>query len=43
MLGSLLDIIIGSVAMIPGFISYPLAGVLLTRGVSYSVFTFTSY
>ncbi|MFW6269582.1 MAG: hypothetical protein ACOC4G_05840, partial [Bacillota bacterium] len=37
LLGSLLAIIIGSIAMIPGFISYPLAGVLLARGVSYSV------
>jgi uncharacterized membrane protein YraQ (UPF0718 family) len=37
LLGSFLAIIVGSIAMIPGFISYPLAGVLLTRGVSYSV------
>ncbi len=29
--------IIGSVALIPGFISYPLAGILVKNGVSYPV------
>lgn len=37
LLGSFLAIIIGSISLIPGFISYPLAGVLLSQGVSYSV------
>ncbi len=37
LLGSFLAIIIGSISLIPGFISYPLAGVLLSRGVGYSV------
>ena len=29
--------VIGSVAIMPGFISYPLAGILVNTGVSYSV------
>jgi len=29
--------IIGSISIIPGFIAYPLAGILVTAGVSYSV------
>jgi len=29
--------IIGAIAIIPGFISYPLAGILVNTGVSYSV------
>ena len=37
LLGSLLAIIVGSIVMMPGFIAYPLAGVLLTRGVNYTV------
>jgi len=37
LLGSLLGIIVGSITMMPGFIAYPLAGVLLVRGVSYTV------
>jgi len=37
LLGSLLGIITGSIVMMPGFIAYPLAGVLLARGVSYTV------
>jgi len=37
LLGSLLGIIAGSIIMMPGFIAYPLAGVLLTRGVGYTV------
>ncbi|MGM0419984.1 MAG: hypothetical protein ACQEQG_03215 [Bacillota bacterium] len=36
-LGSFLGLIIGSITMMPGFIAYPLAGVLLSRGVSYMV------
>ncbi|MFW6270626.1 MAG: hypothetical protein ACOC4G_11160 [Bacillota bacterium] len=36
-LGSLLAIVVGSIVMMPGFIAYPLAGVLLTRGVGYTV------
>jgi len=37
LLGGLLGLIIGSITMMPGFIAYPLAGVLLARGVSYTV------
>ncbi len=37
LLGSLLGLIIGSITMMPGFIAYPLAGILLGRGVSYMV------
>ncbi len=37
LLGGLLAIIVGSITMMPGFIAYPLAGVLLSRGVSYTV------
>ena len=37
LLGSLLAVLVGSIVMMPGFIAYPLAGVLLTRGVSYTV------
>jgi len=29
--------IIGSVSLIPGFIAYPLSGILIAKGVSYSV------
>ncbi len=36
-LGSFLGLIVGSITMMPGFIAYPLAGILLTRGVSYMV------
>ncbi|MFW5789840.1 MAG: hypothetical protein ACOCWE_01175 [Bacillota bacterium] len=36
-LGSIMGLIIGSITMMPGFIAYPLAGVLLSRGVSYMV------
>ncbi len=36
-LGSVLGLIVGSITMMPGFIAYPLAGILLTRGVSYMV------
>lgn len=37
LIGSGLGLIIGSVTMMPGFIAYPLAGILLSRGVSYMV------
>ncbi|MFW6269893.1 MAG: hypothetical protein ACOC4G_07400 [Bacillota bacterium] len=36
-LGVLLGLIIGSITMMPGFIAYPLAGILVGRGVSYMV------
>ena len=36
-LGILLGLITGSVTMMPGFIAYPLSGILLERGVSYMV------
>jgi len=36
-LGSVLGLIVGSITMMPGFIAYPLAGILLARGVSYMV------
>jgi uncharacterized membrane protein YraQ (UPF0718 family) len=35
--GYLLAAVIGAIALIPGFIAYPLAGTLLTSGVSYPV------
>jgi uncharacterized membrane protein YraQ (UPF0718 family) len=35
--GILVASLIGSVALIPGFISYPLAAILLKQGASYSV------
>lgn len=37
LLGVFLGLIIGSVTMIPGFVAYPLAGILLEKGVSYMV------
>ena len=36
-LGVFLGLMIGSVTMMPGFIAYPLAGILLSQGVSYMV------
>ncbi|MGB9696549.1 MAG: permease [Ignavibacteria bacterium] len=36
-IGYLIAAIIGSIALIPGFIAYPLAGILLKNGVSYPV------
>jgi len=36
-LGAFLALIIGSITMMPGFIAYPLAGILLSQGVSYMV------
>ncbi|WP_160143054.1 hypothetical protein [Halanaerobium hydrogeniformans] len=37
LVGSLVGTVIGSITMMPGFIAYPLAGILLSRGVSYMV------
>jgi len=37
LLGMLTGISLGSLTMMPGFISYPLAGVLVKKGVSYMV------
>ncbi len=36
-LGSVIAALVGSVAFIPGFISYPLAGILHGKGVPYTV------
>lgn len=36
-LGMLTGLLLGSVTMMPGFIAYPLAGVLVSKGVFYSV------
>ena len=36
-LGLILGLIVGSITMMPGFIAYPLAGILVSRGVSYMV------
>lgn len=35
--GSILASLIGSISLIPGFITYPLCGLLLKKGVSYTV------
>jgi len=35
--GILVASVVGSVALIPGFVSYPLAAILLQQGASYSV------
>lgn len=37
LVGTLLASLVGSVTFIPGFISYPLAGILHSRGVPYTV------
>jgi uncharacterized membrane protein YraQ (UPF0718 family) len=37
LLGFAIAAILGSIALIPGFVSYPLSAVLLKNGVSYSV------
>lgn len=37
LIGSGVGLVIGSITMMPGFIAYPLAGILLSRGVSYMV------
>ena len=36
-LGYVMAAVVGSIALIPGFISYPLAGMLLESGVSYGI------
>src|SRR6056297_1533372 len=36
-LGIILGLVTGSVTMMPGFIAYPLSGILLDKGVSYMV------
>ncbi|MGM0508721.1 MAG: hypothetical protein ACQERZ_06085 [Fusobacteriota bacterium] len=36
-LGTILSVAIGSVTMMPGFIAYPLAGVLLQKGVPFII------
>ena len=35
--GTIASVIIGSITMMPGFIAYPLAGVLLEKGVAYII------
>ncbi|MFW6267282.1 MAG: hypothetical protein ACOC2S_02910 [Halanaerobium sp.] len=35
--GLIMGLIIGSITMMPGFIAYPLAGILVSRGVNYMV------
>lgn len=37
LIGLLMGLIIGSITMMPGFIAYPLAGILVSRGVNYMV------
>ncbi|MFW6006870.1 MAG: hypothetical protein ACOC1O_04725 [bacterium] len=37
LLGLILGLVIGSITMMPGFIAYPLAGILVSKGVSYMV------
>lgn len=36
-IGMILGLIIGSITMMPGFIAYPLAGILVSKGVNYMV------
>jgi uncharacterized membrane protein YraQ (UPF0718 family) len=36
-IGMFMGLIIGSITMMPGFIAYPLAGILVSRGVNYMV------
>ncbi|MGM0369996.1 MAG: hypothetical protein ACQEP9_06230 [Bacillota bacterium] len=36
-LGLISALLLGSITMMPGFIAYPLAGILVSRGVSYMV------
>ncbi|PRX27209.1 hypothetical protein BX659_11774 [Orenia metallireducens] len=36
-IGLLLAILLGSISLMPGFIAFPLAGILLDKGVSYMV------
>lgn len=35
--GAIASVVIGSITMMPGFIAYPLAGVLLEKGVAYII------
>ena len=37
LIGTLSSVIIGSITMMPGFIAYPLSGVLLEKGVAYII------
>lgn len=37
LIGLVMGLIIGSITMMPGFIAYPLAGILVARGVDYMV------
>jgi len=37
LIGTIASVVIGSITMMPGFIAYPLAGVLLERGVAYII------
>jgi|SRR6056297_283402 len=37
LLGLIMGLITGSITMMPGFIAYPLSGILLEKGVSYMV------
>src|SRR6056297_1666064 len=37
LIGLLMGLITGSITMMPGFIAYPLSGILLEKGVSYMV------
>ncbi|ADO76402.1 hypothetical protein [Halanaerobium praevalens] len=36
-IGMIMGLIIGSITMMPGFIAYPLAGILISKGVNYMV------
>mgnify|MGYP006296204955 FL=1 len=36
-IGLVMGLVIGSITMMPGFIAYPLAGILVSRGVDYMV------
>ncbi|PUU87081.1 hypothetical protein [Halanaerobium sp.] len=36
-IGMILGLIIGSITMMPGFIAYPLAGILVSKGIPYMV------
>ena len=36
-IGLIMGLIIGSITMMPGFIAYPLAGILVSKGVNYMV------
>ncbi len=37
LIGLLIGLIAGSITMMPGFIAYPLAGILIDKGVSYMI------